>query len=169
MFTLRMKPEQVSTFSARLLAREPRCQPLWDGEKFTIPDEFEKVAMDIYNLGFAQTGPELLAFAAYAREVKETSGIIFHGLHIATDPDSQTRLAAAHLVALNDPTFKTQWKTMDGKFVLLDAAKIIELATVVSKFVAKCFDAEAAINASIFSGALTHRGQINAKFDTIKV
>ncbi|VIO80123.1 DUF4376 domain-containing protein [Bradyrhizobium ivorense] len=169
MFALKMRPEQVSTFSARLLAKEPRCQPLWDGEKFTIPDEFKKVAQEIYDLGFAHTGAELVAFATFERYVRETSGITFKGTQIATDRDSQARLVALHMVALNDPKFTTQWKTMDGKFIALDAATIIELATIVSKFVAACFSAEASINASIFSGALTHREQIKAKFDAIRV
>jgi hypothetical protein len=169
MFTLKMKPEQASTFSARLAVKEPRCQPLWDGEKFMIPDEFKKIALAVYDMGFAHSGPELVAFAAGDRYLRETSGITYNGMKIATDKDSQTRLVAAHLVALSDPKFTTQWKTMDGKFVTLDAAKVIELSTVVARFVSDCFNAEAAINASIFSGALTHREQVNAKFDAIKV
>jgi hypothetical protein len=168
MFTLRMKPEQVSTFSARLAAKEPKCMPLCDGEKLVMPEEFAKLAKEIYDMGFAHTGAELSAFAANDRYFKETDGITFNGAQIATDRESQARIAAAHIVALNDPKFKTQWKTMDGKFIALDAAKMIELATAVTKHVAACFVAEAKINGSIFSGALTTREQIKAMLDAIK-
>lgn len=168
MLTLTMTAEQVGLFSARFVVKEPKCRPLWDGTSLMIPDEFAASARELYDQGFAHTMDELKAHAAYARFMKEVAGITVDGASIATDRESQARVIGAALQAAADPKFKTQWKTKDGKFVTLDAPKVIAMATAVAKHVADCFAAEASMNGSIFSGALTSKEQIDATINAIK-
>jgi len=168
MFKLNIPFEQVGLFSQRLAGKEPKCAPLWDGTSLIIPDEFAASAGELYEHGFALTLDELKAHAAYARYVKEIAGITVDGASIATDRESQSRVIGAALLAAADPQFKTQWKTKEGKFIPLDAAKVTALAAAVAKHVAACFAAEASMNGSIFSGALTSKDQIDATFDALK-
>lgn len=96
---------------------------------------------------------DLLAYLADKRWQVETGGFLFNGLAIATDLNSQVKVAGAKVNALADPNFEiTNWKTGPGIFVpLLDNATIIAIGNAVTVHVQTCFDKEQELTAAILA------------------
>ena len=94
------------------------------------------------------------AAVAAERYKRETAGITVDGMTIDSARDSQALITGAAVAAMLDPAYSCQWKTPAG-FVLLDAAQIIGVASVVRAHVQACFDREAELFLAIETGAYT--------------
>ena len=99
------------------------------------------------------TVSDLLAYLADKRWRVETGGCISNGMTIATDRDSQVKIAGAWSKAKSDPHFQiTNWKLGQGVFVpLLDNAAIIAIGDAVTAHIQACFDKEAELTAAIMA------------------
>ncbi|MBR0879607.1 hypothetical protein ACVMGC_001005 [Bradyrhizobium barranii subsp. barranii] len=159
---LKVDVEQAGIFSARLLARDPKCTPLYDGAKFIIPKESAKLAQEVFDAGLKPSKDELMTMAAGARFDREVAGVTVNGVQIATDRDSVARINFLFNLAINDKSFKTFYKVGPGHFVPLDAPAIIKIATAVGKHVTDSYAAEAKAAGSIATGAMTTRKQVDA-------
>lgn len=135
---------------AVLFVRTPGHLPLWlfDGATFVQP------AVGAY------TKAQLAAYAADARWRKEVGGIVVSGSPVATDRQSQSMLAGAHVYVQANPAATIRWKGTDG-FTTLDAAGVTALALAVGNHVQACFAAEAEIDAAITAGLITTLAEID--------
>lgn len=84
----------------------------------------------------------------------ETGGMIYQGMMLATDRESQSLITGAAVSAMLDEAYTVRWKTADG-FVELTAEQIIGVATAVRAHVQACFDREAELLAEVEAGTLT--------------
>lgn len=78
---------------------------------------------------------------AAARFEAETSGVMFNGVQIDTERDSQALITGAALAAIIDSGYSLNWKTSTG-FIHLTAPEIIAVAQAVRAHVQSCFDRE---------------------------
>jgi Domain of unknown function (DUF4376) len=85
------------------------------------------------------------------RRSSETNGMQFGGNIIATDVGSQVKLVAALLHTHNDPSFSTIWKTLDNKYLELDAEGISDTCAAMLAYVQSCYKWEQSMLASIKS------------------
>lgn len=108
----------------------------------------------------------LIAYAAATRYAKEVGGITINSVKVATDRESQTMLAGAHIFAQQNPDVVIRWKSEDG-FVDLDAATVRAVANAVGAHVQSCFAAEATVTAAISNGSVTTPEQVDAAFAEI--
>ncbi len=109
------------------------------------------------------TVADLTAYAAAKRYVVETGGYTYEGHRIATDRDSQSKIASVAIAAtVVGSSFSTEWKCSDGTFFTLDQAAAIAMATAVMTFVSECFATEAATAAAIAAGTITEKAEIDA-------
>ena len=78
-----------------------------------------------------------------AREVAEHGGVTVapFGL-LPTDSETQSKLTAVYVKALNDPTYTKNWKVGDTTWATLDAATIIAIGDAVEVHVQAQFDKE---------------------------
>lgn len=136
--------------------------------ELVIGDAFESLAMQLHDAGFLASKSELKSYATVKRQAKETGGIIVDGVitpedHVAVATDRISRAMLSDLAARAriNSELTSNWKTFDNKFIFLDAARIIDLDNVIAGFVARCFDTEAALYASIESGEVTTQDQID--------
>lgn len=83
------------------------------------------------------------------RKASESNGMQYGGNVIATDVGSQVKLVAALLHTHNDPSFNTIWKTLDNKYLDLDADSIAETCTAMLSYVQSCYKWEQSMLASI--------------------
>lgn len=98
------------------------------------------------------TQEELLDYLANKRWQVEIGGTEFNGMMIATDRDSQTKIAAAWAKAKDDPEFTiTNWKIGPEIFVNLDNSTIIAIGDAVTAHVQQCFNKEAELTAKILA------------------
>lgn len=104
--------------------------------------------------------PAILAAHRYAAEIGGTN--VF-GVDVATDRDTQAKLIAVRIMAVEDEDFTVRWKLAPGNFVTLDAPDIIQLANAVMAHVQACFEAESQIVDGI--GAYTDPAAVKAAFD----
>lgn len=171
-YILPISSADVSIFCARL-------KDLTNGESvkhvsyqsdgtLLINEPFVKTAIDLFDHGFLATPSELKAYASVAISYKETNGIIVDGVVeptdqviVATDRTSRAMLSSLAARARLSDGLTANWKSLDGKYLHLNAEQIIELDNVVANFVARCFDSEAAIFASVDTGQITTQDQID--------
>jgi hypothetical protein len=83
------------------------------------------------------------------RKSSESNGMQYGGNVIATDVGSQVKLVAALLHTQNDPSFNTIWKTLDNKYLDMDADSIAETCTAMLAYVQSCYKWEQSMLASI--------------------
>jgi hypothetical protein len=120
----------------------PEPEPEPDPEPEPEPDTPEQVKA------------KLLAFIAFRRYIEETKGIIFNGITINTERESQNLINGAVVSTLLDPTCICNWKTPDGWVPLnADAMKAIGLA--VRAHVQSCFDREGVLVSSVQADTYT--------------
>jgi hypothetical protein len=93
---------------------------------------------------FEELKTQKLNDLANKRWQKEIGGIIFNGMSLATDIESQTKYVGAVVGAQLDPNTVVNWKMADGSFVELDAAGITAVAMAVRSHIQTCFDIESA-------------------------
>lgn len=102
----------------------------------------------------AQTSEQLHAVIAERRYQAETAGIVFNGMAINTERDSQALINGAVVSCLLDPAYVCNWKTPAGPLVLdADTLKAVGLA--VRAHVQACFDREIALMAHVEAGTYT--------------
>lgn len=92
---------------------------------------------------FEELKNQKLQLLASIRWEKETGGMTFNGMSLATDPISQTKYVGAVVAAQISPLMTLKWKLSDGTFVDLDAAAITQVAMAVRSHIQACFDKEA--------------------------
>ena len=83
-----------------------------------------------------------LAELASARYLSEISGVIFNGIKIRTDRESQALITGAVVQAINDSTYTCKWKTVNG-FIDLDVNMIKAVGVAVREHVQSQFNKEA--------------------------
>lgn len=106
---------------------------------------------------------ELIAVAASARYAKETSGMVFNGIPIATDDGrSQLKITQSYLAALADPNWSTVWS--EGGFAI-DAPTMIAISKAFSEHTNNCFLTFDVVKKQIEAGALTTKEAVRAAFD----
>lgn len=112
---------------------------------------------------------DLIHYAANARYLRETGGIIVSGMPVETDRVSQIMIANANQMAVTNASFTTKWKQADGSFIILDANTIKAIATSVGNHVAACFSKEADLVAGILSSppTITTRDQVDQAFASV--
>lgn len=91
---------------------------------------------------------ERKAVLADLRWQKETAGVLFNGVRIATDDRSKTLLNGKYRAAEKNPNATHRWKTETGE-VVLDSATIIAIGDAVEAYVQSCFDRELDLIAEI--------------------
>jgi hypothetical protein len=92
---------------------------------------------------------------ASVRWERETGGMTFNGMAVATDAVSQTKIIGAVVGAQIDPNAVINWKMADGTFVTLDAQAITAVAMAVRAHVQACFDREAELKVEIEAASTT--------------
>ncbi len=90
---------------------------------------------------------KLDALAAF-RYQKEIGGVLFNGMTVPTDRQSQSMLTGAYNAMQIDPTRIINWKTNMG-YLQLDAATITMLSSVVANHIQSCFTREMELAAAI--------------------
>lgn len=108
----------------------------------------EPVAVDLY------------AYAAAKRYVVETGGIVFNGMSIMTDRQSQSLITGAYNYVDANPDVMVQFKTASG-FVELTAAQVRDVANAVATHVQASFAAEGAVDQQIIAGAFNTTAEID--------
>lgn len=106
----------------------------------------------------------LVDYTANRRWQKETDGVNFYGVTIATDDRSKMMIMGARMAAENDPNFTTKWKIANETFIDLDAETLIAISDAVLAHVANCFAIEEQVLGLIQSGAVTTKEQIDQHF-----
>jgi hypothetical protein len=97
---------------------------------------------------------DLRRYTADKRWRVETGGVSVGGIAVHTDDRSKMMIMGARVKAAADPLFTTQWKTVDGAFVTIDALTVVALSDAVLAHVDACFAAEATVLAGIDAGTI---------------
>lgn len=136
-----------------------------DARRMLIPDTFEFERLGpVPEEGEPDTRPfkapvatadDLRRYAADKRWRVETGGVSVGGIAVHTDDRSKMMIMGARVKAAADPQFTTQWKTIDGAFVTIDAPTVVALSDAVLAHVDACFAAEATVLAAIEAGTIT--------------
>ena len=111
-----------------------------------------------------RTRRRLVDHAKLRRWQRETGGITWQGLPLATDDRSKTLLAGARIAAQANPDFETTWYGADGAGVVLTAALVIAASDAVLAHVDACFTLYGQALAGINGGQITTTAQIDALF-----
>jgi hypothetical protein len=89
---------------------------------------------------------------ANRRWIAEEAGTTLNGMTILTDRQTQSKLTAAYVKAVQDSSYVIEsWKFAPGVFVTLDAQTIIGIANAVEAHVQSCFHNEAVISERILA------------------
>jgi hypothetical protein len=96
---------------------------------------------------------------------KETGGMLYNALPIATDDRSKVLVNGAYNKAIDEaaPTTQKTFKTGAG-FQTVTNQDIIDLAKAMADHVQKCFDAEKATYDKIIAGTITTKSAVAADF-----
>lgn len=137
-----------------------------DARPTTIASEDELIAvLEEQAPGAVVTTKDgLIAYAARKRYEKEVGGTVVDSVAYLTDRETQSKFAAAVLMAQINPSATFSWKVADSAFVSLDATAMIAVASAVGAYVQSCFAAEATVVAGIKDGTITTAEQIDAAF-----
>lgn len=109
--------------------------------------------------------PDLLAYLANARWLREQSGITFGGFNISTDRVSQAMINGAVAYLNIDPTVRDiEFKTGNG-FATIGKNDMINMAKAVAAHVQACFSVERSIANDIDAENVTTTAEIDAALD----
>lgn len=106
----------------------------------------------------------LTGFASAKRFEVETGGITVGSMKVATDRESQARIAAAWVTAKHEPSTVFHWKLPDGTFVDLTAGSLSTMAAAVAAHVQACYAVERKVCELIGKNKISVRSQINEAF-----
>ena len=137
-------------------------QVLVDGALVTLTPEQE--AAYLAEVSPPPTNDSLTAYAAHRRWQKETAGIAFNGIPVATDDRSKQMILGARVAADADSNFTTSWVGTDGSIYPLNAATVIAISNAVLAHVSACFAIYAAVKTAIDAGTTTTFDEIDAAF-----
>jgi hypothetical protein len=102
-----------------------------------------------------QVKGKMLQSLAERRWIAEEAGTTLNGNSILTDRETQAKLTAAYVKAVQDDTYVIEsWKFATGVFLTLNAPTIIAIANAVEAHVQACFHHEARLSNTII-GAVT--------------
>ncbi|CAN7432538.1 DUF4376 domain-containing protein [Rhizobium rhizogenes] len=104
---------------------------------------------------------DLYAYAAAKRYAVETGGIVFNGMSVMTDRQSQSLITGAYNYVDANPDVTVQFKTTSG-FVGLTVAQVKAVANAVAEHVQASFATEGAIAQQIIAGTITTTEEIDA-------
>lgn len=76
------------------------------------------------------------------RRAAESNGVTINGNIFATDIGSQVKMVAALVQTLRDPTFSVVWKTLDNKYVTLEAKGLSDACTSMLQYIQTCYSWE---------------------------
>jgi hypothetical protein len=107
----------------------------------------------------------LTGYASTKRFEVETGGITLGKMTIATDRESQARLAAAWVTAKHEPSTVFHWKLPDGTFAELSAESVSMMAAAVAAHVQACYAIERKVCELIGKNKISVRSQINKAFE----
>ncbi len=161
---IRRVPADWSTAALHAAGAESVSEAREDGELLgydvrpPISDATYQAALE------AALKASLVAYAADQRWRRETGGISFSGVSVATDDRSKLMLSGARIKAQTDPDYETTWFSPDGSETVLDAALIIAVSDAVLAHVDAVFMAFGQIKAQIGSGTITTTAAIDAAF-----
>lgn len=96
---------------------------------------------------------------------READGVVVGGRRIATDPQSQARLAL-HSIAMDANDIIT-WRTGDDEPVRLNFDQARAACVAVHRHLERCASVEAEVIAGIISGEITRVSQIEAAFAAV--
>lgn len=89
---------------------------------------------------------------ANRRWIAEEGGTSLNGMQILTDRETQAKLTAAYVKAVQDNSYIIEsWKFAPGVFVTLNAQMIIDIANAVEAHVQSCFHNEAVLSRAILA------------------
>ena len=94
-------------------------------------------------------------YIAQKRYAKEVGGVTVNDSKVATDRESQSKIAGAYIYVQANPNEIINWKQPDGTFVSLDATTVESLANAVGAFVQQCFTLEMSTNSQVNDGTIT--------------
>ena len=122
---------------------------LVEGEKPVWPPVAPEPTLD-------QVKEDYLSQLANRRWVAEEAGTTVNDMQVLTDRETQSKLTAAYVKAVQDNTYVIEsWKFATGVFVTLSAQNIIDMANAVEAHVQACFNNEAIISATIMASTTT--------------
>lgn len=106
---------------------------------------------------------DLYAYARQKRYEVETGGVMFNGVLIRTDPDSQARITGAYTLLQADPTLtEVDWEAQPQQWVTVDADTMKAIGIAVGRHVQACFSTLRAVQAAIAAGTITTTAEIDA-------
>ena len=88
-------------------------------------------------------------YLANKRYQFEIGGINVGGLPVRTDRLTVSRIYQAHSLAIQDPTFTTEWKIGDGSFITVDATLIGQLSASITAHIQNSFSKEKTANEAV--------------------
>lgn len=127
---------------------------VYDGSKFTRPDDVSRSKEELY------------ALLADLRYSAETSGIDWEDEPIKTSRDEQKLFSEIRIRAVQFPNEIFTYKTGSGSFKKQAMKKFLPLAEAVYAHVQKCFAAEAKVSGQIDTGEITTFKQLTEEFNT---
>jgi Domain of unknown function (DUF4376) len=110
---------------------------------------------------------DLKTYAADARYVKEITIITVNGYRIQINRAAQGQITSALAFIQMNSAATVNWKSFGDGWVVLDAAKVTELAQAMLAHVESCFDVERQVNDDIDAGTITTEEEIDAAFAVI--
>jgi hypothetical protein len=124
----------------------------WDGTKMSQPgiDQYYKPQLDNYN--------------ALSRFNHVNAGMVAAGVPVKTDDYSRGLIQGGLASAQANPDFTAQWFGSDGQFYTIDAAQMIEMATVVGNHTNDCYTVFSGVANDILTNAITQPTQIDAAY-----
>ncbi|WFU07633.1 DUF4376 domain-containing protein [Rhizobium sp. CB3090] len=104
---------------------------------------------------------DLQAYAATKRYAVETGGIVFDGMTVSTDRQSQALIIGAYAYVQANPSVTVNFKTANG-FVNLTAEQVTAVANAVGAHVQASFAAEDAVVKAITAGTIKTAADVDA-------
>ena len=105
-----------------------------------------------------------ISLAEY-RWQREVGGFPFGPYNIPSDRETQAKLIAMRIKAIENPSYVVDFKTPDG-FVTLDSANIILIADAAHDHVQKCFHCEKVVFDQIEAETVTDQVGMESAFET---
>lgn len=112
---------------------------------------------------------DLAAYAKARRDVAETAGITVNGVAVASDPDSQTRVANAYSGMQVTGATSIRFKATAG-FLVLTLDQVKAVGSALFAHTQACFDAEDQVDAGLSAAppTITTTAEVDAIFAAVK-
>jgi len=159
---------QVEPGSGEAQADEPFlvAEPLrW----VACPDDTTEFHLFDGSAGFTAPTVDLSAYAKMKRDATELSGITVNGIAVASDPDSQTRVANAYAGMQVTGAPSIRFKAASG-FIVLSLDQVKAIGSALFAHTQACFDAEDEVDAALSAAppTITTTDQVDAVFAAVR-